>query len=85
MKAFNFEIYTCHPITGEGGYDIKFPTVYANTKEEAKLFLKNEYPNFDCIILFNYGIDINESDIDVKAYANGANYRDTEYMDRYNF
>lgn len=84
IKAFNFEVYTKNPLTGEEGWDIMFPTVYAESKEAAKAFLKSDYPNFDCIILFNYGCEIKDGSIDQMVYATGASYRDTTYEDRYN-
>lgn len=84
MKAFNFEVYTKNQVTGEEGWDIKFPTIYAETKEEAKAFLKSDYPDFDCIILFNYGVDIEDGSIDMKHYAEGNRYRETTFEDRYN-
>lgn len=70
MKAYNFEVYTCHPSTGESGWEIEFPDVVAESKKEAKLLLKR-WPLFDCIILFNHetetekekGIYINETKI----------------------
>jgi len=57
-KAFNFEIYTCNPATGEGGWDIKNPYIFAEDKKAAKEILKNDYPDFDCIILFNHEIEL---------------------------
>lgn len=74
MKAFNFEIYTKHPQTGEEGWEIEQPTIFAETKEKAKQFLKESYPNFDCIILFNYGIEITDGSVEAKHYANGEMY-----------
>ena len=52
-KYFNFEIYTSDPISGTTGWDIEMLSVKANTKQEARLKLK-DYPNFDVIILFNF-------------------------------
>lgn len=69
--AFNFEIYTCNPETGETGWDIHCPTVFAKDKAEAKEKLKS-YPNYDCIILFNCGRPMNETD--TEYYANGYDF-----------
>ena len=82
MLAINFEVYTCNPATGETGWDIKFPTVYAGTVNDGKEILKKHYPNFDCVILHNYSIGI--KGIDLITYAGGAKYRDTTEADRYN-
>lgn len=73
-KAYNFEVYTCNPATGETGWDIKCPTIFATDKANAREILKNEYPHFDVIILFNYCTEMSESDI--TTYATGINYRD---------
>ena len=54
MLEFNFEIYTKNPVTLESGWNIKFASVFADSKEEAKDKIK-EFPLFDCIILFNFG------------------------------
>lgn len=83
MKAFNFEVYTCNPTTGETGWDIKFPTVFADSMEQAKAFLRTSYPNFDCIILFNYGIEIKDGSKEAKHYATGASYFHPTYAELY--
>lgn len=77
MKAFNFEVYTCNPTTGEEGWDIKFPTVFADSLPMAREVLKESYPNFDCEILFNHGDKIQDGSIEAKHYATGAKYFDT--------
>lgn len=50
---FNFEVYTKNPFTGEMGWDIKFVSVFANSKDDAKEYLK-KWNLFDCIILHNF-------------------------------
>ena len=50
---FNFEIYTIDPLTGQTGWEIICVSVKAENKAEAKEKLK-QFPNFDCIITFNY-------------------------------
>lgn len=52
-KYYNFEIYTCHPETLKGGWDIQILSVKALTLNEALENLK-VYPLFDEIISFNY-------------------------------
>ena len=49
---FNFEVYMKHPVTGEEGWEIKFVSVLAETKDAAKDILKT-VSDFDCVILFN--------------------------------
>lgn len=85
LKAFNFEVYTCnYAEVTEGlykgskageitGWDIKFPTVFATDYNEAKEVLKT-IPYFDCIILFNYSIEIKEGSEEFQHYANGKMY-----------
>jgi hypothetical protein len=68
MKAFNFEIYTINPETKETGWEIVFRTVFVNSDEtdtrksgaRAKLA---ETPLFDCVILFNWCIDVDMSNL----------------------
>lgn len=84
MKAFNFEVYTCNPLTGEEGWDIKFPTVFAEDKKDARRILKEYYPHFDCVILFNYEIEIKDGSIEAKHYANGSHYFEPTYAEQYN-
>lgn len=57
MKEYNFEVYTINPETKENGWDIKFVSVIANTKKEAIGYLKR-WPLFDCIITFDYSVEI---------------------------
>lgn len=74
IKEYNFEIYTKHPETGKTGWDIKFASVFAASKDEAKVLLK-DYPHFDCIILFNFGgaeLGIPEKEL----YNSGVKYFD---------
>lgn len=52
-KYFNFEIYTCDPVSGTTGWDIKMVSVKATTKTEARETLKS-FPDFDVVILFNF-------------------------------
>jgi len=63
LKAYNFECYFKEPISKQNGWEIKFPTIFAYTKEEAKNILKNEVPLFDCIILFNYEVLADKAEI----------------------
>lgn len=57
INEFNFEVYTKHPKTGETGWDLKFVSVIADTKEEAKEYLK-QWPLFDCIITHDYTVRV---------------------------
>ena len=53
MKAFNYEIYTNNPATGENGWDIKFRTVFAETRTEiikALVYLLGSF--ILCVLLF---------------------------------
>ncbi|PCI30146.1 MAG: hypothetical protein COB67_02350 [SAR324 cluster bacterium] len=61
MKEFNFELYTLCPETGVTGYDIENVSIIASTKDEAKELL-SQWDLFDCIILFNYGVELTEED-----------------------
>jgi len=54
MNEYNYEIYTINPKTGETGRDIHYVSVLAETKKEATKLL-TKYPNYDCIISYNYG------------------------------
>lgn len=83
VKAFNFEVYTCNPATGEEGWDIKFPTIFARSVKEARKLLKSDYPNFDCVILWNYGIEIKDGSVEAKNYATGAKYFHPTYEEQY--
>ena len=79
-KIFNFECYECNPFTKEEGWNIVFVSVFANDKQEAKEVLKTKVPNFDTIILFNYGgVDIKDGSVEAKIYANGEDYFYTNY------
>lgn len=64
MKASRFEIYTVNELTGETGWDIKFRYVLGEYKE-ARKELKNT-PFFDCVILYDFTIDIDNVDEEVK-------------------
>lgn len=64
MQEVNFEVYTKNPKTGELGWDIKFVSVVAKDKGEAKQMLA-KWPLFDCIILFNYARPIEASNHDL--------------------
>jgi len=59
-KYFNFEIYTIDPITKTTGWDIKMVSVKADSIETARKEIK-DLPNFDCIILFNFSHEENET------------------------
>lgn len=71
-RAWNFEVYTCNPITGQEGWDLIFVSVFADNKQEAKDNLKKFVPDFDEIILFNRVTELDEQESDI--YASGANY-----------
>jgi hypothetical protein len=58
-KAFNFEIYTENPETGETGWEIKFIDVFAFDIKEARMLL-TKVPNYDCVILFNHCVNISD-------------------------
>jgi hypothetical protein len=71
MKAFNYEIYTKNPITGEGGFNIRFVSVFAEDHRKAKEVLRS-VPNFDIVILFNFETDLD--DREEVFYSNGHLY-----------
>lgn len=74
-NSYTYEIYTKDPITGQGGWYIKFYNVFAETKKEANALL-NSIPLFDCVIDF---LDEKPmSSLDVKSYADGADFRELE-------
>lgn len=50
LEAFNFEIYTKNPETGEGGWDIKDVVVFGVTKSDAIEIMRRDVPNYDCVI-----------------------------------
>ncbi len=85
-KEYNFEIYTLHPETKETGWDIMFVSTFATSKEEAKQNLKS-FPNFDTIILYNYGSDLSQTELDL--YNDGVkflvrkSYMDNEIINTY--
>lgn len=64
VKEYNFEVYTVNPTTGETGWDIKFRSVFAHSKEEARELLK-QTPLFDCVILFNFGVKLDGYEFDL--------------------
>lgn len=68
MKAYQFEIYTIDPVTGQTGWEIVNRTVLAESKAEAREALKNT-PLFDCIILFNYCVDVDMSNLTSEQFA----------------
>lgn len=47
------ECYFCNPITGEIGWTIEFPEVYAESKADAARQIK-ALPNFDCFIDYSF-------------------------------
>lgn len=68
-KLWVYETYTCNPVTGDGGWDIKYVAVVAENKEQARELVKT-FPHFDCIILTAVtGSELSERDM--KAYAAG--------------
>lgn len=75
-RAYNFEVYTKHPITGAPGWDIKFISVFACNKKEA-ISLLSHMPCFDCIILYNHCAPMNHDE--VRAYAMDADWHETAY------
>lgn len=79
VQEYNYEIYTCHPTTGEGGWDIKFASVFASSSKEARENLKKYVPLFDCVILHNFNVDLDDDAS--RVYANGGNFffRDHHY------
>ena len=82
MKAYNFEVYTCHPTTGESGWEIEFPDVVAVSKKEARLLLKR-WPLFDCIILFNHETETEKGKgIYIRNKKIKMNLTDQEVFDR---
>lgn len=78
IKAHNFEIYTVNESTGEQGWDIKFRTVFATDRKEAREILKTS-AYFDCVILHNYSIEPSMWNEEImNKYANGAVWFDTD-------
>ena len=59
MKIFEFEVYTKCKATGESGWDIAFPLVMAETKDDATNKLE-EMLYFDTFIMFNWGVPVEE-------------------------
>lgn len=80
MKAYNYEIYTVNEQTGETGWDIKFRTIFAETREEAKQILKNS-PFFDCVILFNWCVELDMANLS----ARDLNDINNQYSDDYKY
>jgi len=79
IEAFTFEIYTKNPLTGETGWDIKFVRAFGETKAEARNWLENTFPNFDCeIASTEHWNGTNLSPEDVEAYARGENWREID-------
>lgn len=74
MKEYNFEIYTKHPVTNDSGWDIRFASCFADSKESAKEIIKS-YPLFDCIILYNFG-GIELSGYELDLYNDGVMFFD---------
>lgn len=79
IKEYNFEVYTKHPTTGETGWDIKFASTFAESKEQAKQQLKDSYPNFDCFILFNFG------GVDLDAQTTELYNKGVKFFDRHSY
>ena len=80
LKQAEFEIYTCNPETGEGGWDIRFVTVLGITSwAEARAKLKESYPQFDCVILGNYICEM--EDFNYAKFHLGAKFLTAEYYD----
>jgi hypothetical protein len=57
INEYNFEVYTINPETKETGWDIKFVSVIAENKVQAKAILR-DWPLFDCIILSNFCVPL---------------------------
>ena len=83
MKAFNFEIYTVNPETKETGWDIVFRTVFVettdtNTRTSGARDKLKQTPLFDCVILFNWCIDVDMSNLSSEQYTDiERGYADT--------
>lgn len=71
---FNFEIYTSDPSTGTTGWDIFMVSVKADTYEEAIINLK-KFPNFDCVILFNFVREEEEETADFLVTENWPTFK----------
>ena len=52
-KYYNFDIYVMDIVTKQTGWEIEMVSVKAGNINLAKILLNN-YPNFDCVILFNF-------------------------------
>lgn len=53
QNSYTVETYFKNPETGETGWEIKNPTVYANNKAEAAKLIK-AMPHFDCFIDYTF-------------------------------
>ena len=65
MNTYRLEFYTLNPLTRESGYDISIVYTLANSIQDAKDFIKEQFPLFDCFILVDVipkGV-INEDEI----------------------
>jgi len=77
MKAYRFEIYTLHPLTKDEGWDIRFRYVLAESRKEAEKQIKNT-PFFDCIVSFNFSVELDELDSKTAFYLINEGYADEE-------
>lgn len=68
MKAYQFEIYTIDSVSGQTGWEIVNRTVFAESKAEAREQLK-QTPLFDCVILFNYCVEVDMANLSAKQLA----------------
>ena len=75
MKVSRFEIYTTNPETGESGWDIKFRYVLGETVKEAREALKST-PNFDCVILFDFQIELDEVNEPMRSHLREYDWAD---------
>jgi hypothetical protein len=76
-QYFNYEIYTCDPITGTTGWEIQNISVRAETRKEARELIKN-YPNFDVIILYNF----EHKEAETAKFLIADHYPDYKIIDR---
>lgn len=73
IKVYNYEVYMKNPETGENNWTISFFNIFAKDKEESRQVLKS-IPYFDSVILYNG--ESKTTDKDIKAYAEGCDYKE---------
>ena len=75
IKEYNFEIYTKHPETKEGGWDIKFASTFATNTDEARQLFRDSYPLFDSFISLNFR-DVELGEQELQLFNSGVTFFD---------